>query len=108
MTSSPMDEIGFGDLEEGDEVSVIRIADNEGRQRALFMPTSMSKKLDRDQLRLVADMQRDVMQIQQLQEHIESLALKGREWGLSWAAIGWSVGLTAEGARKKWSEPEEL
>lgn len=100
-----LDEIEFGDVEDGDEVAVIQIADNEGNQRAMFMPVSMQRKLDRDQLRLVAEMQRDVMQIQQLQEHIDSIALKARDWGLSWAAIGWSVGLTAEGARKKWGEP---
>ena len=106
--NDPHEEIRLGsEIDENDSVELIRIMDNEGRQMAMMMPSSMKRKLDEDQLRLVAEMQRDVRQIQKLQEHIDQVGLKARDWGMSWAAIGWSVGLTAEGARKKWSEPDE-
>lgn len=106
--TDPLEPMGLGDVEEGDTVAVIRVKDRQGTAHALFMPTSMQRKLDQEQLLMVAEMQRAVMEIQKLQEEIDELAQEARESGMSWAHVGWSVGLTAEGARKKWSEPDEL
>jgi hypothetical protein len=91
--------IGNADLQEDDQVGVYKT-----EAGPVIMPVSMRRKLGESELLLVTDMQHEVMAIQSAQRRIDQLVIDGRERGLSWAAIGWSTGLTAEGARLKWGE----
>lgn len=98
----PFEEFGPGsadELEEGDKVAMFVEGDVMG-----FMPVSMNRQLNSQGRALVAGMQTHVMEIRRRQAEIDQLVVQAREEGMSWAAIGWSVGLTAEGARLKWME----
>jgi hypothetical protein len=41
---------------------------------------------------------------QELEDAIAEAVLEGRQLGVSWNAIGWSVGTTGDAARKRWSD----
>lgn len=105
----PFEEVKIGNreaLSEDETVDVVRVEGRNGKQ-AIMMPTSIRRKLDQEGLLVAADLQQAVRQITQLQEFIDTTVQEAREMNLSWATIGWCVGLTAEGARKKWSDPDE-
>lgn len=107
----PFENVSIGSREafdaESDTLDIVKVESNRGPQ-ALALPTSIRKKLNQEGLLVAADLQHAVREITKLQEEIDETVTEAREMGLSWATIGWCVGLTAEGARKKWSEPDEL
>lgn len=107
MLNDPFDAMSIGtDTDEDDPVVVARARKGQPDNMHILLPLSMKKQLSEEARSIVADMQSAVVQIQRLQEQIDQAVVAGREEGMSWAAIGWSVGLTAEGARKKWSNPD--
>ena len=50
----------------------------------------------------VAALQHLALQMEELENHLDAHVLEARSSGVSWAIIGWSTGLTAEGARQRW------
>lgn len=106
----PFEGVGIGSpdgLTEDDSAEIVKVQGSHGPQ-ALMLPQSIRRKLDQEGLLVAADLQYAVRQITKLQEGIDETVQDARAMGLSWATIGWCVGLTAEGARKKWSDPDEI
>lgn len=73
---------------------------------AAVVPRSLAR-MTADQGDVVAEMQRAGFVIQREQRALRELVRDAREVGLSWDAIGWCVGLTGEGARKRYGEAVE-
>ena len=94
------------EIDASDRVAVLTVKD-EGQNLPLIIPFSMRKKLNREGLLLAADLQRAMQKIEEVQKITDEIVEEARDAGMSWATIGWLCGLTAEGARKKWSEPSE-
>ncbi len=110
MLNDPFDSVKIGNdddeaTEEG--VEIVRLTEGVRGPQAVMIPTSMRRKLDDEGMLLVGDIQHAVRQITKLQNFLDTAVDDARAQGMSWATIGWTVGLTAEGARKKWSEPDE-
>lgn len=66
-----------------------------------ILPTS-AKRLEGEPLEVFAQMQRRGALLQKLEAELDDLAVAAREVGLSWSLIGAAVGLTAEGARRRY------
>ncbi|WP_149205495.1 hypothetical protein [Actinotalea subterranea] len=73
---------------------------------AFFAPVTPGavRRLSSSQQDRLAELQDHALQLEHFQAHLDDLVLEARSAGLSWAVIGWSVGLTAEGARGRWGE----
>lgn len=67
---------------------------------AVIMPGSM-KRLTAPQMELVSELQECATIIEREQLRLERLVAECREEGVSWGAIGWSIGLTDRGAAKR-------
>jgi hypothetical protein len=110
MQNDPFEAVGIGTadgLTEGDSVEIVRVRDGVRGPQAVMLPASIRRKLDQEGMMIVADLQHAVREITKHQNFIDQTVADARAEGLSWATIGWSVGLTAEGARKKWNDPDE-
>jgi hypothetical protein len=72
---------------------------------AFFRPASdaHANPLDVDQAAVVHDLQTHAVRLEQMQGHLVQLVGDARAEGVSWALIGWSLGITKEGARKRFS-----
>lgn len=72
---------------------------------AFFVPASDAHvdPLDVDQQIAVADLQRHAVQLEAMQAHLVQLVAGARAAGASWALVGWSLGITREGARKRFA-----
>jgi hypothetical protein len=84
------------DEHEEDDVSVVKI----NGQFALI-PESIRRLEPRSQ-EYMADLQHLVMDRIKIANQIDALVDESRSAGVSWVAIGWSVGTTAEAARQRW------
>jgi hypothetical protein len=80
-----------------DGVSILRSETG----RVAFVPRSVGR-LTGDALDVASEIQEVVVRIREDQERLEVLVREGREIGVSWAAIGWCVGVTAQGAQQRW------
>jgi hypothetical protein len=78
-------------------VTVVRSA-NGG---AYFLPRSITRLTGEAEVTVHA-LQEAATHRAQIDEDIEQLVSEARELGVSWAAIGWSVGTTGEAARQRW------
>jgi len=103
----PLAAMSFGDDDDADAVDLMVISDDKGNRRAFYLPMNIQRALDNRQLELIAEMQGYMRQIEKLQKRLDAKALEARRYGTSWATIGWSVGLTGEGARQRWMEGDE-
>ena len=65
-------------------------------------PTAAWKRLGTLQREALADLQNHVESMRQMQLHLDDLVEELREGGVSWSLIGFSTGLTSEGARQRW------
>lgn len=93
----PIDRCG-AELEPGEAgVALLRTADG----RALFVPSSVSK-LRGVQAELVVDIQDQAARVHEAQADLDRLIAEARDEGVSWVAVGFSVGMTAQGARQRW------
>jgi hypothetical protein len=79
-------------------VALLRSAEGE----AYVLPRSVGR-LRGEAADVVVDLQRQARTIDELERRVDHLVEHARELGLSWAVVGWSVGITAEGARRRWS-----
>ncbi|WP_270890025.1 hypothetical protein [Pedococcus sp. 5OH_020] len=82
-----------------DGVSIVRAPSG----RMAFVPRSVGR-LKGEALEVATELQELVARIREDQVRLEQLVLEGRECGMSWAAVGWCVGTTGDGARKRWGE----
>lgn len=72
---------------------------------AFFRPASVpaaAGRLNDHQAETLRDLQLLGDQIAAAQLRLDELVEEARSQGISWALIGWSVGLTGEGARGRW------
>ncbi len=90
--------VSIGTDDPGEKVAVMRV----GSERVI-LPLSMTK-LRGEQLQCVVDLQEVVADLMGLQEFLNGAVYQARFAGLSWSAIGWSVGTTGEAARQRWRE----
>ena len=98
------DEVGVGRahrLEDGD-VSVVKTAAG----GVVLLPASV-KRLKGEQLEVASQIQSVAAEIGRLQDYLSEGVDWGRQIGLSWNVIGWSVGTTGEAARQRWGAPRE-
>lgn len=71
--------------------------------RALLVPQSISR-LGSDAADVVADLQQAALAVAEAQLRVAALVHEARLLGVSWNAIGWSVGMTGQSARERWRE----
>ncbi len=95
--SNPLDTVSIGTDESGESVAVMLTRS----RQAVILPRSLSK-LDGEQLQIAADLQHVVGQLMELQEALDEAVEDARTVGLSWVAVGWCVGTTAQAAQQRW------
>ena len=93
------DEVGVGraHTEQDGDVRVIRTPDG----GVVMLPASV-RRLKGEQLEVASQVQALAAEIGRLQDHLGEAVDWGRQIGLSWGVIGWSVGTTGDAARKRW------
>lgn len=97
------DPVDVGNEEFGDEpIAIVK-----GRTAASFIPASIAR-LDEDQAEVVGQIQHVALAIADHQDMLDNLVGEARDLGVSWSAIGWSVGTTSQAARKRWKPDEDL
>jgi hypothetical protein len=96
------DDVILGATDPGEDVAMLRTADG----HAILLPLSLTK-LHGEQLQAVADLQSKAVAVRRAQTQLRELVLENRDLGVSWAAIGWSVGTSGEAARQRWGDSRE-
>ena len=81
----------------GEDVALLKTAAG----RALMLPASVAR-LTGAALEIVVELQDQAAGVHQAQVRLDELVEEAREEGVSWGAIGFSVGLSAQGARQRW------
>lgn len=75
--------------------------------RAAILPFA-ARRLKGEALDVFTALQHGGLIISEIEHDLHHMAHEGRELGLSWSLIGAAVGLTAEGARRRYSrDPDE-
>jgi hypothetical protein len=77
-----------------------------GRGSAFFSPASDALDLDPvddDTAAALHRLQMHAVELERMQGHLVQLVAGARAAGASWAVVGWSLGITKEGARKRFS-----
>jgi hypothetical protein len=98
--------IGNGDAGvESEGVAVVTETDEVGDRTAYFMPVRLRNASPR-QRGLIRDVQQVVRRHAAALAELDVLVADMRESGLSWHSIGWCVGISDEGARKRWGGSE--
>jgi hypothetical protein len=95
MKREILSDLMVGQLSDED-VYVTRAPDG----RPMIVPASL-RKLPPEQLSALANIQDQVLVIQQAQAVVEDLVHEARQDGVSWVAIAWYLGVTAEAARQR-------
>lgn len=87
------------------EVMVKRTAEG----RPMFEPVmpKSAGRLSGEGRSLMAELQATVYEIRERQDRVEGLVGMMREAGVSWALIGWCLGVTGDGARRRWGGEAE-
>lgn len=67
----------------------------------VLLPTTV-RRLCGGQLELVRELQGITVGLRQLEDSRELVVSAARSAGVSWGAIGWSVGTTGDAARRRW------
>jgi hypothetical protein len=93
--------VGATDTDE--DVSLIVATDGEGNRHAVVLPRSISR-LSEHQTFYVKALQRNAIQMEGLRQALDTLVDEARDEGVSWSAIGWSLGTTGEAARQRWGD----
>lgn len=77
--------------------------------RAFFQPVEQraARGLTGPKQAALADLQEHARSLAIMREHLAALVEECREQGISWSLIGWSLGITGEGARKMYGRPSE-
>lgn len=91
-----------GAVDPGEEVRVY-VSGREDGNRAIALPASI-RRMTGERLEVVRELQEIAREMEGWRDRLDELVPVARELGVSWAAIGFSVGLTGEAARLRWSE----
>jgi hypothetical protein len=94
--------VGEGTLDPFDHVEIRKSSD--GVAVALPRSGSSKRRLNGDALDVLADVQGVVRRIQRDRATLDELVAEARKYGCPWTLLGFSVGTTAEAARKRWTE----
>lgn len=92
-----------GAVDAGEDINLIVVTDAHGERHAAVLPRSISR-LNEDQTYWVKALQRNAIEMEGLRQKLDTLVDHAREDGVSWAAIGWSLGVTGEAARVRWGD----
>lgn len=90
-------------LPEGESVIVSVTGEGVGR-RASLRPSSLERATGEQSGALEA-LQTLALERRELEMMLSAHVEQARDLGISWGLVGWSIGLTAEGARQKY-DPE--
>lgn len=90
---------GAGALHDDEGVTLVM-----GPGRAFFAPPEPAtlKRLGAAQREDVSLLQEHGLALVGMQKHLDELVERARDSGVSWHLIGWSLGMTGEGARQRW------
>lgn len=91
------------DLLEPGESVIVSVSGTGSDRRAMLRPSSAARATweQHDAMHGLASA---ALEIRELQAELRERVSQAREVGLSWGLIGFSVGLTAEGARVKYGD----
>ena len=87
----------------GDPGAAVSVSRDPVSGRAALVPASVGR-LTPPQLEAYGQLQRRVMAAEELRADIADAVRECRELGISWGALSWTLGITAEGARRRFSE----
>lgn len=90
-------------LSDGDSATIAASGSGDDR-RATLRPSSGDRATP-DQLEALHELQHLTLDIRSLLGRQRDVVQEARMLGMSWGLIGYSVGLTAEGARQKYGDP---
>lgn len=90
-----------GAVDPGEDVRLYVSQGRDGHRQAVALPASI-RRLTGERLEVIEQMQRHARVAEHARLSIDELVPEARELGVSWAAIGFSVGLTGEAARLRW------
>ena len=81
----------------------VYVAAGTGAGSAFVAPTPASyRRLSDAQRRTFARLQDHAEQLAAMDQHMRELVADARNAGVSWGLIGWSLGMTGEGARQRY------
>jgi hypothetical protein len=83
------------------------VAVHGGQGASFFAPVDPGGTFDAlpwDVREVLHDLQVHALQLEQMQAHLAQLVAEARGRGTSWAMVGWSLGMTRDGARKRFSD----
>lgn len=92
-----------GAVDPGEDVRVYLSESVDGHRQAVALPASI-RRLSGERLDVIHEVQDVARQMELLRAQLDQLVPEARELGVSWAAIGFSVGLTGEAARQRWGD----
>jgi len=69
----------------------------------VILPVAV-RRLRGEALEVASRIQSVAAEIGSLQDYLAEGVAHGRDLGLSWGVIGWSVGTTGEAARQRWGD----
>ncbi len=93
-----MSTVSIGTDDPGESVGVMRTAS----RQAVILPRALMK-LRGEQLEAAADLQHVVAELMRWQVKVDEAVADARAQGLSWGAVGWCVGTTAQAAQRRWA-----
>jgi hypothetical protein len=94
--------IGNGDPGQEAEGVAVRVGTDEfGVRTVYFLPVRLRNANPRQQ-GLIRDVQQVVRRHVDVLAELDVLVADMRQSGLSWDSIGWCVGISGQGARKRW------
>jgi hypothetical protein len=77
-----------------------------GERSAAFVPESL-RGMSARAVEAASCLQHAVLEIRDLQEHINDRVHALRAEGASWAVVGWCVGTSSQAARQRWGKPDK-
>ena len=81
----------------------VYVVAGDGPGSAFVAPTPTSyRRLSDVQRRTFARLQDHAEQLAAMDQHMRELVADARDAGVSWGLIGWSLGMTGEGARQRY------
>jgi len=70
---------------------------------AMMLPRSV-EALGRAQVEAVQRIQQCELERREVERQLDTLVLKGRRAGISWAALGWALGITGQAAQQRYAK----
>lgn len=94
-------EPAVGAIDPGEDVRLYVSEGRDGHRQVTALPASV-RRLTGERLEVINELQALGRQAEWIRNRYDLLVPEARELGVSWAAIGFSVGLTGEAARLRW------